>query len=286
MLSLLLAFVAQAPNVEMLPVGGPRSVLAVPGYTCLRSGARVTADDVAAAADGLSYVFVGESHDDAAHHRMQADVIRALVARGRRVAVGFEMFTRPSQPNLAAWSLGKQTEEEFVERSGWRTDWNMDFELYRPIFEAVHEHRLPMVALNVPRDWVRAVGRGGLEALTDEQRAQLPEIDLGNAGHRAVFEAMMGGHPPGGTLDRTYAAMVLWDEAMADAAIRYMAGRPNPRAVMVIVAGKGHGLYHQGIDWRIAKRTGSRCLTVIGLDGDEPRRVSAGLGDYAYLPIP
>jgi uncharacterized iron-regulated protein len=276
---------AQSEDPLALPIGTPGTVLAQPNrYVRTRDGAQGSARDVAVSARGYSFVFVGESHTTASHHQAQAEIIRALVEDGRKVCVGFEMFTRPSQENLAPWSRGWWSEEEFVERSGWKADWNMPFALYRPIFEVIREHHLPMAALNVPREWVRAVSRGGVNALKPEWKQELPELDLGNASHRRVFDALVSGHPMSAEQGHNmYAGQVLWDEAMADSAIRFLGRFASQDWVMVIVAGSGHGLYGQGINYRITKRTGKPVLTVICVDGDAPREVSRGIGDWVFM---
>ncbi|MBZ0213883.1 MAG: ChaN family lipoprotein, partial [Nitrospirae bacterium] len=118
-----------------------------------------------------------------------------------------------------------------------------------------------------------------------EQRASLPEqFDLNNQGHRAVFGALMGGHPPTGTRGESiYSAQVLWDVGMADSAIKYMEALPRYDGVMAVVAGSGHVMYGQGINWRIAQRTGERGITVTMVAATDSITVSRGLGDYVYV---
>lgn len=283
-----IAFVLAQPNdTYRLPIGDASAVLAGLGVTEMRTGLAATADEVAAAADGLHYVLVGESHDSPDHHRFQAAVIEALVRRGRRVSVGFEMFTRPNQPNLAPFTLGRWSEAEFIERANWKGEWGFPFPIYKPIFDVVRAHRLPMVALNVPRDWVRAVGRGGPGALTLEQADWVGDLDLTNRNHRMIFDSLMGGHPPTGAQGQNiYSAQVLWDEAMAQSAIEAIARSSNPRRVIVIVAGSGHVMYGQGIGYRITRRTGQPTLTVTCIDSPEPRLVSRSLGDFVFVSPP
>ncbi|MER3465802.1 MAG: hypothetical protein C4340_00885, partial [Armatimonadota bacterium] len=53
--------------------------------------------------------------------------------------------------------------------------------------------------------------------------------------------------------------------------------------VLVVLAGNGHVLYRQGINYRIERRTGERGVTVVtvGMEGGAlTRRVSADVGDY------
>ena len=286
MIATLLAVVLQS-DPYTLEIGAPGQVNVGLGLTDARTGRPAGLVDVVNAAEGKRFVLVGESHDQLAHHRTQAQIIRALVAAGRDVVVGFEMFTRDNQPSLAPWTRGMWSREEFIEKADWETQWGFDFSLYEPIFDAVRENGLPMIALNVPRDWVRQVGREGPSVLTPEQREWAPDLYLQNERHRAVFSSMMGGHPlTGAQAENTYAAMVVWDEGMANSALDYMDTRLSRKAVMVIVVGSGHMMYGQGINYRIGRRTGEECLNVICITSEAGRAVSRGLADFVFVSRP
>jgi uncharacterized iron-regulated protein len=269
-----------------LPIGRPgQATVAVNEVRDMRTDTPATPALIAEAAKGYRFVFVGESHDNPHHHKMQADIIQALAEAGRDVVVGFEMFTRPVQKALNPWTLGMYTKEEFIKEADWKGQWGFPFEIYEPIFEVTKKYRMPMVALNVPRDWVRAVGRGGYDGLTAEQKAQLPkDFYLGNKEHRQLIESMMGGHPMTGTQgENMYKAQTLWDEGMADTALKYLDSRTvGPDTVFVIVAGSGHGMYGQGINYRIKRRTGMDTLNVTCVESKEPIKVARGLGDFVY----
>ncbi|MCH7905046.1 MAG: ChaN family lipoprotein [Armatimonadetes bacterium] len=283
MIALLAAAVLQ-DDPYTLDIGAPGTVEVRSGYTRTATGQAATPDDIAAAADGLQYVFVGESHDQLAHHLAQTAIIDALLKRGRDVIVGFEMFTRDNQRNLAPWSVGYWSQDQFIEKSGWETQWGFDYKLYAPIFDAIRIHRLPMVALNVPREWVRSVGREGPGALNSEQREWVPDLFLEDETHRAIFASMMGGHPVTGTQgENIYAAMVTWDEGMARSAIDYMDTRHNRNAVMVVVAGSGHMMYDRGINYRIKLRSGAESLNITCITASETRSVSRGLADFVFV---
>lgn len=275
-------------NLPLGPRGGTVEV-ARDVLVDTRTNKAATIRDIVKAADGHRFVYLGESHTNANHHKMQADIIEALARRGRDVIVGFEMFTRPRQQDLNAWTLGWQSEADFIEKSGWKTEWGFDFSLYKPIFDVIKRLGLPMVALNVPRDWVRTVGRQGLAGLSQQQLDQLPkEIDTGWKDHRRFFEAMVGGHPMAGPMgDNMYAAQVLWDVGMADSALKYWDRTPrNTKTVIVIIAGVGHTAYGLGINGRIAKRTGEPGITVSMVETADKATVSRGLGDFVYAAKP
>jgi uncharacterized iron-regulated protein len=271
-------------NVYQLPIGSQKKVAVRSGQIVeTKSNHHVSVLDIAKVCEGYSFVYLGETHTDAEAHRRQSEIINALVDQGRNVIVGFEMLQRPKQFALDLWSLGKLTEGEFLEKSDWKQQWGFDFGLYRPIFEVVRKNRLRAVALNIPRDWVRAVGRGGIAALPEDAKDKVPELDLSNNDHKALFHALMGGHPESGSSENIYAAQVLWDEAMADSAIRYLQSVVvNPKTVFVVVAGNGHVMYHQGINYRVEKRTKLRGITVVMLPmpSDGTLFVNQGIADF------
>ena len=88
----------------------------------------------------------------------------------------------------------------------------------------------------------------------------------------------------GPTGEHIYSAQVLWDEGMADTALKYLgAHKPNSRTVFVVIAGSGHVMYGQGINYRIAKRKGGDGITVVMAESDEPMSVSNGLADFVMV---
>ena len=284
LLSVLLGQGPPDPNRLALGPKGTRTV-AVGAIASMASGRGADARQVARAARGKRFVYLGENHATTAHQKLEAEVIQALVDDGREVAVGLEMYTRPKQDWLDQWSKGALEEGEFLAKSDWKGQWGFDFGFYRPVFEAVRRNGLPLVALNVPRDWVRAVGRGGYDALTTEQRLQLP-ADLGASvpDHRRVFDALMGGHPMG---PHVYDAQVLWDQGMADTAVKFLERRPTAsRTVFVVIAGSGHVMYGQGINRRVETRKAGEGVTLVMLQSSTPVEVARGLGDFVFVSAP
>ncbi|CAN5722626.1 hypothetical protein BH11ARM2_BH11ARM2_32910 [soil metagenome] len=279
--ALLLAL--QAPDPLRLPIGRP-------GETQVRAGQAIdlrtgkAAAPWAEASAGKLWVFLGEQHATAPHQRTEGEVVEALAQSGRKVAVGVEMLQRPVQPVLDRYINGEIDEATFLKDADWKGQWGFDFAFYRPLFEVCRRNKVPMVALNVPRAWVRAVGKGGLDALPEEGRKGLPwPIEVGAGQHRTVFEAMMGGHPAGGPpIENMLAAQTIWDEGMADTAIRWRA--THPVDTFVVVAGSGHMLYGQGINLRVARRTGQRGLNVLMVEAKEPVTVANGAADVVIAP--
>jgi uncharacterized iron-regulated protein len=160
--------------------------------------------DSAALVDRLRrgrFVLLGEKHDNPDHHRLQAWLLHALIAAGRRPAVGFEMFTVADAPAIAQQLAAHPSDAAGLaqavnwQRSGW-PDWAM----YRPIAEAALQAKLPIVATNLSPATVRSLGQSGAEALdatfaarlgldrplaADTQTAMAEEIREAHCGHAA-----------------------------------------------------------------------------------------------------
>jgi uncharacterized iron-regulated protein len=276
-----------SPDPMDLSIGEPGKVKVFPGE--IRGLARsqpVDADGIALAADSKKFVFLGEQHATRDHQLLEARVIQALVKRGRKVVVGLEMLQRPKQAALDAWVQGG-SQSKFLTNGDWKKQWGFDFSFYAPVFHVCQSNRVPMVALNVPRDWVRAVGRDGINGLTNEQRQELPEtIDLNWKDHRMVFDSLIGGHPVDQVRgDRMYAAQVLWDVGMSDTAAKYLA-RASDDTVFVVIAGSGHVMYRQGINGRLAARGLGTGVTVVMAESDKPITVSKGIADFLFVSTP
>lgn len=234
----------------------------------LRSGREVGFDAMIDDLAGARAVYVGEQHDRPHDHRVQRDVFAALVARDRAWALGLEMVQRPFQPTLERWTAGEIDEAALRQGVEWEERWGFDFAPYRPLFELARDRGLRVVALNAPRELTREVARGGLDGLSDSQRAALPELDLEVAAHRALVAEALEGHD-GMTeerLQRFYEAQVVWDETMAEAvASEVAAGRR-----IVVLAGGMHVVRGLGIPSRAARRGAAPFRIVLpAVAGDE-----------------
>jgi len=189
-------------------------------------------------------VLLGETHDRAADHHWQLRQIAALHDEEPRLAIGLEMVPRSRQAALDGWIAGKLDEADFLRAVDWQDTWGFDFGLYRPIFAYAREHRIPLVALNVDRQVVRAVSRGGWAALQAR-----PDLDLGRpvapspeydrylaaafAGHARAAE----GDALNGGFRRFVEVQLLWDRAMAK---RIAEARAAGMPLIVVLAGSGH----------------------------------------------
>jgi uncharacterized iron-regulated protein len=129
------------------------------------------------------------------------------------------------------------------------------------------------------------VSKVGLDALTPAEKAQLPELVLEDAVHRAYFDAATEGHElPGAGKDAFYAAQVVWDETMADNASRWIAGGEGRR--IVILAGVGH-CHERAIPARMKRRGVPNAISIRAIIDDGKGAVAEALaapeGDYLVV---
>ena len=57
----------------------------------------------------------------------------------------------------------------------------------------------------------------------------------------------------------------------------------TPKTVFVVLAGSGHVMYNQGINFRIERRTKKPGLTMVMGQAGGDTFVARGLGDFVYL---
>jgi uncharacterized iron-regulated protein len=215
--------------------------------------------------DTTRVIFIGESHDQTEHHQIQVKMIQDLVAKGRDVAIGMEMFERSQQATLDRWSQGLLTEEEFLIESQWEKTWGIDHELYKGILDAAKTHHLKILGLNVPRDLVRTVAENGMQGLSPEERKLLPEMDLANRQHRAYIATIFKGHEKGSAKDfgNFYEAQCLWDEGMAQSLSEFLKSPQAAGKTVLVLAGSGHIVFGFGIPNRLYRRTSVPYQTII-----------------------
>ena len=227
-------------------------------------------------------IFVGETHDRYEHHLNQLAVIESQHARYPLLAIGLEFFQQPFQPVLDDYVAGKIDEAEFIRKSEYFERWSYDYRLYRPIFRYAREHGIPMIALNLEREITDQVKEGGIESLSEEQKARIPQqIDRDDKAYRSRLKKIYDMHPKGEDSDfeRFLDVQLLWDEGMAERAATWL--RENPNGHMVILAGVGHLLYGSGIPNRVKRRLPVSSAIVINASAGSD--VEPTMGDYLIM---
>jgi uncharacterized iron-regulated protein len=212
---------------------------------------------VPAALAKRAVVLLGESHDDAEHHRWQLHTIAAMFGRRPDMVLAFEMFPRRVQPVLDRWSKGELSEAAFLQELDWPEIWGADAELYLPLFHFARMHRLPMLALNVDRATRRRVTAEGLANVPRAEREDVGQPATPSAEYRDRLLEVFRKHPSGSEaasadsepFGRFAAGQLFWDRAMAEA----IAGTRRDRKPLVVgIMGQGHVEFGHGVAHQLA----------------------------------
>lgn len=134
----------------------------------------VTPAQLRAAVAKARFVILGATHDNADHHRVQAQLLQAVVDAGRHPTLGFEMLDLNQQPALAKFMASHPTDARALgPAAGWADSGWPAWSNYVPIAKVPLAHDLPIIATNLPAKTVKAVAFNGYTALKPEQVAAL-----------------------------------------------------------------------------------------------------------------
>lgn len=218
-----------------------------------------TLDEIVAEAKKYPAVFVGEKHDEYAHHVNQLEIIKKLKNSGVKIAVGFEMIQKQFQNVLDDFINGKISEAEFLKKTEYFDRWSFDYNLYAPIFRYLRENKIDGIALNIDGAVNKKISSGNFDNLTESDKAALPrEMNLINPVYKNEIREIFSMHGIGDKFDKRFGdfflAQNVWDEVMAESANDYQ--KKNPDTVLVIIAGGGHLKKDSGIPLRYKRLAG------------------------------
>ena len=242
-----------------------------------RTGKFVAREALIERARAAPLVILGEVHDNAGHHRLQAEVLAAMVQAGRTPTLAMEQFDREHQSALdAARARGERDAERIADagrfdRKGW------GWALYRPLVEFAVAANLPILAANVSREDARALmksGRAakGLAPAAAALRAALEQdIIDGHCGHRPSAPVLAG----------MVEAQRARDAQMASA----LAGADTHG--VVLIAGAGHARRDRGVPAYLEAGTRGRVLAIAFVEVEsgrmEPGAEFTGLFDLVWF---
>lgn len=238
------------------------------------------------------FILLGEKHDNPDHHRLQTWLLRALIAAGRRPAVGFEMFEIDQGPaiaqHLAADPVDAAGLADIVnwDRSGW-PDWAM----YQPIAQAALDAGLVIVATNLSRATARTLQRKGLDEVEAELVTRLGlDQPLAPDTHEEMAAEIRDAHC-GYAVDSAVEAMITVQRAR-DAQMAASLVAAGQRDGAVLIAGFGHVRKDRGVPASLTHRMPGATvvsLTFLEVADDETEtgayaaRFGSGMFPFDYI---
>jgi len=260
-------------------------------------GNPATLDDIVKAMAANDAVFLGEQHDDAVAHALEAELFKQAVekySQQRRVALSMEMFERDVQIVLDEYLQGLISEPHFMLSSRPWPNYKTD---YRPLVELAKEKHLDVIAANAPRRYVNMVSRNGrdaLNALSPQAKSWLAPLPYPepSALYRDKFNSIMGANnsgpsamSPNSTGNLIY-SQALWDATMGNSVASYLYAHKG--ALVVQLNGSFHtesrlGTFEQLLTYRPKTKA---IVVTMQYENDmtkfDPMK-HKGLGDFVIL---
>lgn len=238
------------------------------------------------------FLLLGENHDNASHHRLQAFLLEN-VAPAQRPVVVMEMVGADQADALDRFNASAdRTADTFRSAVDWDMSGWPEFDLYRPVIDAALNRNARIEAALPTIAATREVSRGGLDVLEAGRLEELglanslaPELTSGLEQEIIVSHCDM---LPPEVVPNMVAVQRFRDAAIAEAL------RETPdKDLAVLIAGNGHVRSDRGVPAYLGQDAG-RALVVMmhetGPDKDAAQDVS-GFGrdapaDYLWFTPP
>ena len=218
------------------------------------------------------FLLLGERHDNPDHHLLQAEVLRSLIALGRRPAVGFEMFGLDDASAIANHLAFAPNDAAGLGRA---VNWNKrgwpDWAMYQPIAEVALEAKLRIVATNLPLATARKMSSDGLAAL--EPRV-VRDLGLDRPPSESMFASIAAdirdSHCGYGS-EESVKLMVGVQRARDAQMAQSLIAADDPDGA-ILVAGAGHVRNDYGIPvYLTAKAAGKQVISIAFLEVDNQK---------------
>ncbi len=232
------------------------------------TGEKITFSQLADSFDGARIIYVGEVHSNRESHEFELQVLKEFYKRSNgNLAVGMEMFKRPHQEILDKWTSGEISEKDLLYSTDWDYEWGYDYNHYKEIMDFIRDNKIPVVALNITKEFGKTIRKKGIEGLSEEERKTLPEIDTTDVYHRRYLEMILKSHGHGNTdmsdiFEKFYQVQCVWEDVMADSITRYLSSPQAKGKKLLVFVGGGHIIYHFGVPKRVYRSNHLPYLTI------------------------
>ncbi len=232
------------------------------------TGEKITFDQLADSFDGTRIIYVGEVHTSKESHELELQVLKEFYKRNaNNIAIGLEMFKKPHQEILDKWTSGKISEKELLYSTDWDYEWGYDYNHYKDIMDFARNNKIPLVALNVTKEFSKKVRKLGIKGISEEERNSLPEIDTTDVYHRKYMQKILKGHGHGNidtsdAFEKFYQVQCIWEDVMADSISKYLSSPEGKGKYFLAFLGGGHIIYHFGVPKRVYRENHLPYITI------------------------
>jgi uncharacterized iron-regulated protein len=239
-------------------------------------------------------VAVGEEHYQPAIQAFELYLFESLLHhRPQRLALAMEFLERDAQEAVDAYLAGSLEQAAFLKR----IDASPDFiQLYFPLLQHARQARVPVLALNIPRNLANQVSKVGLQTMLAQlgpaERAYVPtDLVPVTPAYRTYFlEAVAKFHPPANAqqADNFVDASHLKDDTMAATLATFLAQHAD--FSVLVIAGRFHIDYGTALPTLLRQRRPEvqlRRLTTMTVEAGQTMNLQSMatemLADYVWF---
>ncbi len=237
----------------------------------LRTGARLTPEQLLTRLAAAPKVLVGERHDNPDHHALQLWLLRALAAQRPQGSLLLEMLTPDQQvkvDQVRAGIAAGQAPQDILGALGWQPGWA--WSLYGPLVQYALRQPYPLLAANLERREVMQI------------YAQVPQLQgpasTAEPVREALFEQIRQSHCnllPDSQLPAMLAVQQQRDRRMAEA----LMAAPEPS---LLFAGAFHVRRELGVPLHLQDLDAAEGVQVLIL-AEVGSQVAAQSADYVWF---
>lgn len=209
-------------------------------------------------------IYVGENHDNTHHHKIQFDVIKALVEKGLRPTIGFEFFSRHQTSHLIRFLKSDDkfhqadsthsAEKLLRVQLGWAENRDDDWAHLYPILKYAREHELQVFGADLSPVTRKRLSKNGYTGLSAVEKLLVPKSDfIDSAYQEYMYQSFTRAHcgwRDENYLRKLYATWLARNEAMAQSIVATLTASPGQPIVMIL--GAGHTEYNMAVYERVA----------------------------------
>jgi uncharacterized iron-regulated protein len=215
----------------------------------VREGRNISPDELIERLAGERYILLGEIHDNADHHRLQAWIISQLTAMHRRPSLVMEQIRADQAGVLKLFMSGKyKTAERMGPAIGWDKSGWPKWKIYQPIAKAALAAGLSIFAGDTTKDMNRKVGKQGFKALPEGEVAEFGlDLPLGRALDEALLNDLVASHC--GMMPKKMMDPMALVQRYRDAHLAHAMREADKTDGSILIAGNGHVRTDRAAPW-------------------------------------
>ncbi len=288
LLFLLLLLIAGCSTKEATPL--THKVSAECRYYSLESASCLDLESYLDVIAPYKVIFIGDQHDSASAHEMMLETINGLQQRGFKVSVANEWFSPDENTLLKKYVMG-ELDANSSKALGWKKRVGYDFNLSKPIYQAVIAGGGALYGINMDKAFKKRVSEQNLSGMSSVERSFYEKLDLNVSAHKEMLAPFFG-HCHGKRdsedalqcTERMYRVQVAWDTMMGEESAKLAASLQEGEKLIVFV-GAMHLEGKLGVNLRFARKSNIPSITVIPYPKDKEKviEIEHGSSDLIYL---